>query len=106
MMTKNCGFGKRDERSEKKRSNDALKKGSASARSVRKRDFGRCRKLSAEKRRRRSAKKEEERKRKAEEESQIKQNKAATKIQAVYRGKCSRAGTASNRTNEEGDLLM
>lgn len=51
-------------------------------------------------------KKEEERKRKAEEESQIKQNKAATKIQAVYRGKCSRAGTASNRTNEEGDLLM
>jgi len=60
--------------------------------------------------------KEGERKKKADEELQARKIKAATKIQAVHRGNCSRAGKAMSKGNvgtagktppdEEGDLLM
>lgn len=68
-------------------------------------------------------KQEEERQKKADEELRLRQIKAATKIQAVHRGNCSRTGnqfapkpvegqvrnkesTVSKKTSEEGDLLM
>lgn len=60
--------------------------------------------------------KEEERQKKADEELQARKIKAATKIQSVHRGNCSRAGKATSKSNdgtagktppeEEGDLLM